>query len=80
MNGRLVAFDMAGNSIVFDIAEEVLPNPTRWRESLLGLFLSILWDKIKTHIHSPHHILLLPSSSLPIGCPVTERMLLAREP
>lgn len=41
MNGRLVGFDMAGNSIVFDIAEEVLPTPAlRWRGPLLGLFLS----------------------------------------
>lgn len=56
-------FDMAGNSIVFDIAEEVLPTPRAGRESLLGLFLSILWDKIKhTSILPPP---IIPSPPLP---------------
>lgn len=56
MNERTACgFDMAGNSIVFDIAEEILP-PPRWWDSLLGLFLSILWDKIKhTSIPLPTH-------------------------
>jgi len=42
----LVDFDMAGNStIVFDIAEEVPPPPSRAGGISSGLFLSILWDK-----------------------------------
>lgn len=47
-------FDMAGNSIVFDIAEEILA-PSRAGEISSGLFLSILWDKIK-HTSIPRPI------------------------
>lgn len=69
MNGRLVAFDMAGNSIVFDIAEEVLPTPRAGGNLFWACFSRFSGTKLKHTSIPPTIFLFFPPLPSPLVTP-----------